>query len=319
MMVLCFHQTVSFVIPAIIAVAGVALISKPLYCRFNECCNDRWIPENLAGLKTELNSKVFGQHIAIEVVYKAIKGHIENKDPSKALVLSLHGWTGCGKNHISNIIADNLYKKGTYSMYTHLISATHDFPHLHRVSEYREHLQKFIMEKVKQCPKSLFIFDEVDKVPPGLIDILKPFLDHHRTVDGVDYRKNIFIFLSNTGAETINNIVFDHWKQGNKRESLTIKDMDAIVSHRAFNDQDGGLWHGELIRHNLIDFFIPFLPLEKSHVKKCIKFELIKKGKTVTEDIINRVANSLQYDQENIFSKSGCKKISSRVDQVVIK
>lgn len=33
-------------------------------------------------------------------------------------------------------------------------------------------------------------------MPEGLLDTLSPFLDHHSNVDGVDYRKSIFLFLS---------------------------------------------------------------------------------------------------------------------------
>ena len=39
-------------------------------------------------------------------------------------------------------------------------------------------------------------------MPPGVLDGIKPFLDHYEAIDGVDYRRNIFIFLSNTGGQT---------------------------------------------------------------------------------------------------------------------
>ena len=37
-----------------------------------------------------------------------------------------------------------------------------------------------------------------------------------------------------------------------------------------------------LIDKNLIDYFIPFMPMERSHVKKCAKADLEKKGHPVT-------------------------------------
>lgn len=316
LMILCFaSRTIAWLGPGL-AVLGGALVSKPLYCHFKECCNDRWIPNNITGLKAKLDEKVFGQHIAIEVVHKAIKGHIQNKNPAKALVLSFHGWTGCGKNHVSRIIADNLYRKGMDSKYTQQVIATHDFPHKQRVPEYQEKLRNFITEKVKMCERSLFIFDEVDKVPTGLMDTLRPFLEHHREVGGVDYRKTIFIFLSNTGATIINDFVINHWRKGNKREDLKIKQIDPVINNGAFNVK-GGLWHSELISHNLIDYFVPFLPLEKSHVKKCIEEDLKQKKRPVNTEIVNHVANLLQYNEDRVFSKSGCKKVSSKVDFVI--
>lgn len=47
----------------------------------------------------------------------------------QALVLSFHGWTGCGKNHVSNLIAQSLYKKGMHSSFVHLYLSTLHFPY----------------------------------------------------------------------------------------------------------------------------------------------------------------------------------------------
>ena len=299
---------VEFVVAGGLIFAGAAFI----VCYVGECCYDRWIPQNFRSLKLELDRKVFGQHIAVEVVYNAVAGHIQNPNPEKALVLSFHGWTGCGKNHVSKIIADNLYKLGINSKYTHQIIATHDFPHQERVAVYKDKIRQLIIQKVKECPFTLFIFDEVDKVPAGLMDTLRPFLEHHQHVDGVDYRNCIFIFLSNTGAKLINEHVFKHWNNGNKREDITIKDMDRIINNGAFN-LEGGLWHSDLIKSNLIDFFVPFLPLEKCHIKQCIQADLVKKGKRLSQETIQKIADEMQYSN-NAFSTTGCKRVSSRVD-----
>ena len=317
-MVLCsLEKTLAYIVPGFVVLgAGAAFFGKPLYCLVKECCNDRWIPLDFRSLKNELHEKVFGQHIAVEVVYRAIKGHALNKNPEKALVLSFHGWTGCGKNHISRIIADNLFKLGMNSKYTHQIIATHDFPHKDKVRDYKDNLRSFIIEKVTQCPRTLFIFDEVDKVPSGLIDTLRPYLEHHRHVNGIDYRKSIFIFLSNTGSKMINNFVIEHYSKGNKREDLTVKDMERIINNGAFN-MEGGLWHSELISHNLIDLFVPIMPLEKIHVKKCIRVSLKQRECEVSEDIVNEVADQMQYDNTHVFSTTGCKKVATRVDKVI--
>ncbi len=41
---------------------------------------------------------------------------------------------------------------------------------------------------VSHCPHSLFVFDEVDKMPPGVLDGIRAYLDYIDIVDGVDYR-----------------------------------------------------------------------------------------------------------------------------------
>ena len=68
---------------------------------------------------------------------------------------------------------------------------------------YYNGLYFFIQDKLKdditrytsECGRSLFIFDEIDKMPSGVLDSLKPYIDFYENIDGVDYRKNVFIFL----------------------------------------------------------------------------------------------------------------------------
>ena len=59
----------------------------------------------------------------------------------------------------------------------------------------QDQLRDWIKGNTSICSRSLFIFDEMDKMPEGLLDVIKPFLDHHPEINGVDYRKTTFIFL----------------------------------------------------------------------------------------------------------------------------
>lgn len=62
------------------------------------------------------------------------------------------------------------------------------------------------------CTQSMFIFDEIDKMPIGLIDVLKPYLDFHAKVDGNDYRSNIFVFLRYGHLINTKHCLFRHIK-----------------------------------------------------------------------------------------------------------
>lgn len=57
----------------------------------------------------------------------------------------------------------------------------------------------WVRGNVSACARSIFIFDEMDKMHAGLIDSIKPFLDYYEQLDGVSYRKAIFIFLRLAG------------------------------------------------------------------------------------------------------------------------
>ncbi|XP_002742201.1 torsin-1A-like [Saccoglossus kowalevskii] len=311
--------------------AGLAAfytVADRLWCNFKECCTEKYIPANITSLSMDLQQKVYGQHLVQTVVLNTIQGHVTNPNPTKSLVLSFHGWTGGGKNFVSRIIADNIYMNGMDSKYVHLFVATLHFPHKKDIDHYKDQLISWIKGNVTQCQRQLFIFDEMDKMHPGLIDVLKPFLDHYPEIDGVDYRKNIFIFLSNTAGNDITVKTLENWKQGHDRKDITVKEMDQLLNVNAFNEA-GGLWHSNLIEKHLIDFFVPFLPLERQHIKECIKDDLKEKrlvekiqrrlGQSEIDSVITEIANELQYfpDEHKVYSKSGCKRVSQKVDLVV--
>ena len=76
-----------------------------------------------------MERQLYGQHLVMKAVINHVKGHVKAENPAKALVLSFHGGTGTGKNHVSRLIAHHLYKEGIKSKFVHLISATKEFPH----------------------------------------------------------------------------------------------------------------------------------------------------------------------------------------------
>lgn len=92
---------------------------------------------NSLGLKIDLDEKLFGQHIASRIVLKAVNGFMSNEKPKKALVLSLHGWTGTGKNFVSKLIAENVYKEGMHSSFVHVFTSTLHFPHASQLATYK--------------------------------------------------------------------------------------------------------------------------------------------------------------------------------------
>ena len=44
----------------------------------------------------------------------------------------------------------------------------------------------------------------------------------------MDYRKNIFLFLSNTGGKEITQTALDSWNRGKERKQITVMDMEHL-------------------------------------------------------------------------------------------
>ncbi|XP_034752213.1 torsin-1A-like [Etheostoma cragini] len=280
----------------------------------SESCDSEWISFDAEGFKVDLESKLFGQHIASRVILKAVNGFMRDKNPKKPLVVSLHGRSGIGKNFVSKLIAANIYKKGMDSSFVHVLTSELHFPHQSKFETYKTQLQQRIKDNVRNCERSMFIFDEMDKMHPGLIDGIKPYLGYHNNLDEVSYRKAIFIFLSNAGGESITQTALDFWKAGRDREEIELSDVETLLASSAFHSKNDGLWHSSLIDENLVDFFVPFLPLEYRHVVQCVMAEMKTKGLRPDQNIADKIAKDLLYfpKSDKVFSDSGCKRICSR-------
>lgn len=319
-------EPVSFITAVGAGISATFLAAyNPVKCRFfAECCIDRHIKLNETALKLSLDSQVYGQHLCKSAVINHLKAHTRSTQPSKALAMSFHGGTGTGKNFVSKIIAESLYRKGMKSQYVHLLSATKEFPHKEMVPLYKDKLKEIIESSVAKCERSLFIFDEVDKMPVGLLDIVKPYLDFYEEVGGLDFRKSIFIFLSNTAGKAILSSTLDHWKEGRSREDLKLVDMEKLITKAAINTKNTGLWHSELLLSHMISAHLPFLPMERKHVRQCIKDSLITKKyyrnhDNIDDRIVREIADQLPYfpDEEKMFSVTGCKRVPEKVDYVM--
>jgi len=311
-------------------VAGAGVFTSFLYSSydqikcvggFSECCSPDWVVNNFTQLEGELEQHVFGQHLVHSVVSLSLRSHVSKRQPSKALVLSFHGETGVGKNYVAQFVAESLYAKGLNSKFVHLFIATVDFPDDEKLDEYKLQLQDWIRGNVSQCAQTLFIFDEVDKMPVGLLDAVKAFVDYHKSIGGVDFRRSIFIFLSNTGGRKISETALQFWKRGQKREELKRKDLEGLIAKGAFSE-DGGLHHANVIEKSLVDHFVPFLPIERRHVKQCILVETEKHlGKyQLNEEEIEGILDEYTYwpPSTPLFSTRGCKNVEEKVDVIIM-
>lgn len=321
--------------PVSLTVGGVGLAASAgfafynsLRCKYEECCAEPWIKKikcSASGrgskdvkdnLEHVLKQSLHGQPLVYASVPGAVAQHLCNPNPKKALVMSFHGWTGGGKNYASMILANYLYKNGLNSDFVKLYVSTLHFPHQDEIGRYKRKLQKEIVEQVKKCPRSMFIFDEIDKMPAGLIDIIKPFLDFHTSLDGVDYRKCIFVFLSNTAGDLIARQALTYWKDGIDRNKIQLKDMESVIGLGSFNEK-GGLYRADIVDKNLIDVFVPFLPLEKRQINQCIRDDFSRKAVAPTKRMVESIAGELEYipQEFQLYSSTGCKKVQHKVQQ----
>ncbi|CAC44293.1 Torsin-like protein [Caenorhabditis elegans] len=319
---LCFVNTelISVITGTTIAISAGAFwgLKDRLKCYLYECCHEPDVNFNYHTLDADIANLLFGQHLVKDVVVNSIKSHWYNENPRKPLVLSFHGYTGSGKNYVAEIIANNTFRLGLRSTFVQHIVATNDFPDKNKLEEYQVELRNRILTTVQKCQRSIFIFDEADKLPEQLLGAIKPFLDYYSTISGVDFRRSIFILLSNKGGGEIARITKEQYESGYPREQLRLEAFERELMNFSYNEK-GGLQMSELISNHLIDHFVPFLPLQREHVRSCVGAYLRKRGRgdlVSNVDFVERVLNSLQYFPESskAFSSSGCKRVDAKTD-----
>ena len=71
-----------------------------------------------------------------------------------------------------------------------------------------------------------------------------------------------------------------------------------------------------MIGSSLIDVYVPFLPLERRHIKLCVEKEARDRSLSLTDAKLTEMAASLTYwpADEGLFSTTGCKRVANRLD-----
>ncbi|XP_040169781.1 torsin-like protein [Anopheles arabiensis] len=286
------------------------------YCALAECCNEVHVRFDIQELRTALESSLYGQHIARQVIVNAIGGHLGNIEQSeKPLVMSLHGLPGTGKNFVAEHITRALYKRGAASNFVHKFLGRIHFPLESEVKKYKVALVEHIKAAVAKCPNALFIFDEVEKMPPGLFDSIVALLDNHAYTKALDFRKAIFIFLSNVAGPEIAVRLKSLVDSGVWRDETKLHHFESTLEIASYN-LVGGLYKSELIESHVVDHFVPFLPLELRHVEQCIRTEYRKftDQKMSDQMLSDIVKEAITFDDTGLYSNTGCKRVSKKVE-----
>ncbi|XP_066269438.1 torsin-1A-like [Branchiostoma lanceolatum] len=201
-------------------------------------CDGKFNP-NMTYLETLLTKRLYGQPLVRDVVVKAIQSHLTAPKPDKALVFSFHGPSGVGKTFATDMIAKAVFTNGMGSPYVHYYSAEVDFKHTDELNirEYKKQLRRDIYEGVRRCQHSIFIFDHVDRMPRDLIDTIKPFVEEYVKVDGINFRKAIFILISYSASDAIIKMTMKLRSEEIEREDFSLEGFEEAITKSALGRQ----------------------------------------------------------------------------------
>lgn len=163
-------------------------------------------------LEEELGRAVLGQEHAVESTAFRLYAHVGKQAPARPLSLILYGPTGVGKSELGKALPAVLERccgKRYHFVWTDLNTFTE--PHsVHRLTGappgYVGYEDQPIFESVRQNPRTVFMFDELEKAHPEVLKVFMSILDEgrctaHRADERgereLDFRQCVFVFTTN--------------------------------------------------------------------------------------------------------------------------
>ena len=206
--------------------------------------------EKILHLEDNMKKRVKGQDEAIKLVSDAIvRSRAGIKDPNRPIGSFIFlGPTGTGKTEVARTLADELFDDERHMIRIDMS----EYMESHSVARligappgyvgYDEGGQ--LTEAVRRNPYSIILFDEIEKAPHDIFNVLLQILDDGRITDGqgrtVDFKNTIIIMTSNLGSEYIldgndnaNDMVMRELRNTFKPEF--INRIDEIVIFKALN------------------------------------------------------------------------------------
>ena len=239
----------------------------------------------LQTLNTQMQKQIIGQSEAVDIVSKAvIRSKTGFRDQSKPIgVFMFVGTTGVGKTETAKVLAKTMY--GREDEYIRFDMS--EYQAAHEVSKLIGAPPGYVgygssgelTKQVSNKPKSVILFDEIEKAHPKVYDILLQVFDDGRLTDSmgkvVDFTETIIILTSNIGASDIK-----HRKQvGFGAPELSELDYGTVTmsTQEAINDY----FRPEFI--NRIDEIVTFKPFDEDSIYKITELELNKKFEAIEE------------------------------------
>ena len=270
--------------------------------------------KKLANLEDVLKRHIIGQDEAVSAISAAIRRSRVQISPRRHPASFIFvGPTGTGKTELVRVLSQELFDTPE----TLIRLDMSEFMEKHSVSKiigsppgyvgYDEAGQ--LTEKVRRRPYSVLLFDEIEKAPPDVLNILLQILDEGRITDAhgrtVNFENTVIVMTSNAGSDR---------RENSLGFNKTAADMNREKVMRAL---------GEFLRPEFlsrIDEVIVFRPLDVEDYKKIAALMLDEYVGSLKEKGI-----ALTYNQEvcaylaekSIHGQSGARDLRNNIRRMV--
>ncbi|SEH61098.1 ATP-dependent Clp protease ATP-binding subunit ClpC [Ruminococcus flavefaciens] len=262
--------------------------------------------EKLGNLEKKLSEHIIGHDTAVrkitEVLYRSRAGLRDVSRPVASFLFA--GPTGVGKTELAKILAEQYYDSENSLIRIDMS----EYMEKHSVSKLigappgyagYDNCDNNLCERVKRCPYSLVLFDEIEKADADVLNILLQILEDGFLTDSVmrriDFRSTIIIMTSNIGAEELTT-----------KTSLGFSDNDDMNNRTTESIRK--YFSPELL--NRIDEIIFFEPFKHEHLLQISRLQLkniAHRAKTLGIDI-----EFTQRVEETVAAAEGTSRYGAR-------
>ncbi|KAK9867882.1 hypothetical protein WJX84_011423 [Apatococcus fuscideae] len=230
-------------------------------------------------LEPYLLSQMVGQDMAIQQFSDAVCDHLNQPHPQKPLVVSAHGSPGVGKSYMHKLAARALYNQkpqlelecpGIDCPSLKVFSGL-DYVSIDRAQQHAA-LKTALLEHLRKMPQALIVIDEYDKMDCDTQFMFKQLIQGSHNVD-VSMNRAIVVLESNAGFEDLHQLLV----KTRDRSKINAEEVQRLLKDIVWKrwDEGGCHDHASLWKMvGLVDFFLPFLPLEQVHLERLFQIRL---------------------------------------------
>jgi len=236
------------------------------------------VSERFINMEKYLEKRIIGQDEAVGAISQAIrKAHVGLRNPDKPIgSFMFAGQTGVGKTELAKALAEFLYgdEKELVRIDCSEYSQSHEYAKLIGAPPgYIGHKEGgFLTEAIKNKPKAVVLFDEIEKAHPKVHNLLLQILDDGILTDSqgtlVSFKDCVIIMTTNVGVEEFKELAktIGFGSEAVKKDLKVRARETAKALEKTFPP--------EFL--NRIDEIITFKPLERPDLLKILDIQLLE-------------------------------------------
>ncbi|KAL6766902.1 hypothetical protein ACKKBG_A37835 [Auxenochlorella protothecoides x Auxenochlorella symbiontica] len=256
--------------------------------------NTQFAPGACSRLEAHAGSFLVGQDLALRLATDAICDHLDDPNPARPLILSAHGPPGVGKSLFHLLAAQALYSKNPseamkcpgHDCSGYKVMYGMDYVASER-AEQQGLLRSALIDHVRRTPEALIVVEEYDKLDCGMRGFFRQFLENG-AVGNVTLNKAIILLESNLGYLQLLGLL----KASRSRAEVTAEQAQRVLKDLIFERWERQACEDRtdtLKMVGLVDIFLPFFPLEASHLRALFEARLERRSQALAQAGVGRL------------------------------